>query len=75
MERTQLVVFVAAGGTEPALASEGDVFEISAVRAAVHCAAVGRIAAMDHLVDVFNNSGPGMRFVKDMFIIVSKNRL
>ena len=37
--------------------------------------AIRWIATMDHLGDVFNFSLSGMKFVKDMLIIINKNSL
>lgn len=56
-------VFIAAGRAETAVTAEGDKFEFPAGRAAVHGAAEGGVTTMDHFVDVFHNSRPGMKFI------------
>ena len=56
-------IFIAAGRTETAVAAEGDKLEFSAVRAAVHGAAEGRVTTMDHLADIFDDGGTGMEFI------------
>ena len=53
-------VEVAAGGTEPAVTAEGDEFQFSAVRAAEHSTAEGRIPTVDHFLHVVNDSGTRM---------------
>ena len=50
-------VEVAAGGAETAFAAEGDLFEFAAVFAAVECATIGKIAAVEHFCDVFDDGG------------------
>ena len=47
-------VFVTAGGAKPAVASERDKLEIAAMGTAIHSAAEGWIAAVDHFVYVFD---------------------
>lgn len=49
---TVLAVFDAAGRAETAFAAEGNKFHVSAFRTGVHCAAKRGITAMDHLVNV-----------------------
>ena len=75
MKRTQLVVFVATGGTESAFAAERNKFKISAMRTGIHGSTVGRVTTMNHLVDIFDDGRTSMEFVNDMFIIVGKNGL
>lgn len=53
-------VLDAAGGTEAALTAERDKLEIAAMRAAVHGTAKGRIAAVEHAVNIFNDNFTGM---------------
>ena len=45
------------------------------VRTAIHGTTVRRITTMNHLVDIFDNRRTRMKFVNDMFIIISKDRL
>ena len=68
-------VFVAAGGTEPAVTAEGNKLKLSAVRAAVEGSTVRRITTMDHLVNVSHLSWSGMKSIFDFFIIVRKDFL
>ena len=51
---------IPAGGAEAAVAPEGDEFELSTVRTAVHCPTKGRVAAVDHFIHVFNNRSAWM---------------
>lgn len=44
-------IFIAAGATETAVAAERDKFKLSAERTAIHGAAKGRIAAVNHLIN------------------------
>ena len=75
MKRTKLVVFVSAGRAKAAFTAKGNKFKISAVRTAIHGTTVRRITTMNHLVDIFDNRRTRMKFVNDMFIIISKDRL
>ena len=75
MKRTVLVIFITAGGTEAAFAAEGNEFKIAAVRTAIHGTTPRRVAAVDHLVYVFHNGGPGMEFIDKLFIIIVENGL
>jgi len=68
-------VFIAAGRTEPAVTTEWNKLELSAVRAAVESSAVRRITTMDHLVNVSHLSWSGMKSIFDFFIIVRKDFL
>lgn len=75
MERTELIVFVSAGRAKTAFTAKRNKFKIATVRTAIHSTTVGRVATMDHLVDIFNDSRTRMEFVNDMFIIIGKNGL
>ena len=66
-------VLVATGGAETAVAAEGDEFEFTAGRTAVHGAAKGRIATVNHLIDIFHFRIPGVESIYNFFIMVSKN--
>lgn len=68
-------IFIAAGRTEPAMASERDKFEIAAVRAGKHGAAKGRIATVNHFIDIFHLSFSGMEGIFNFFIMVGKDSL
>ena len=75
MERTKLVVFVSAGRAKTAFTAKGNKFKISTVGTAIHGTTVRRVTAMNHLVDIFNDSRTRMEFVNDVFIIISKDGL
>ena len=45
------------------------------MRAAIHCPAKGRIAAVDHFIHVFDDRVMGMKNINHFFIMVSKNIL
>ena len=53
-------VFDTTGWTEPALAAEGDKFEISAFGTGIHCPTESRVTTAYHLVNVVNDSLTGM---------------
>lgn len=63
-------ILCAAGGTEAALAAEGDELKLSTGRTAVHGAAKGGITATEHLIDIFDLAVPGMKDVLNLFVIV-----
>lgn len=48
-------ILIATGGTEPAMASERDKFQLSAFRTAVHGTTIRRVTTVDHLIHVFND--------------------
>ena len=75
VEGTELIVFVAAGRTETALATEGNELHGTATGTAIHGTTVRRVTTMNHLANIFNDSRTRMKFVNYMFIIISKNRL
>ena len=75
MKRTNLVVFVAAGRAETALAAERNKFKITTVWTAIHGTAKRRVTTMNHLVDIFDDSRTRTEFINDMFIIIGKNGL
>ena len=68
-------VFIATGGAKFGMASEGDEFEFAAVGTAIHCTAIGRIPAVDHLLNVFHNNGTGMKGIFNFFVVIFKNLL
>ena len=55
MKRAELVVFVAAGRTKTALATEGNKFKVTTMSATIHGTAMRRVTTMNHLVDIFND--------------------
>ena len=68
-------VLVATGGAETAVAAEGDEPEPAAAWAAVHGAAKGRIATVNHLIDIFHFRIPGVESIYNFFVMVCKNFL
>lgn len=75
MKRTSLVVTIAAGRAETALATESNKLQVTTMRASIHDTAIGRVTAMKHLVDIFDNRSTWMKFINQMFIIIIKNGL
>ena len=75
MKRAELVVFVAAGRAEATFTAKSNKFQATTMKASVHGAAMRRMPAMNHLVDVFNDGRTRMKLINDMFIIVGKNGL
>ena len=53
-------IFIAAGGAETAFTAERDKLKLSAVGTAIHGAAKGGIAAVDHFFNIFNDRVTGM---------------
>lgn len=68
-------VEITAGRAKAAVAAEGDKFQLTALRAAVHSAAERRVTAAQHTIDIFHHRRSGMKSIFDFFIIVSKNFL
>lgn len=56
-------VLIAAGRAETAVAAEGDKFEFTTGRAAIHSTTKSRVATMDHFIDVFDDGRAGMEFI------------
>ncbi|MGF7146087.1 hypothetical protein HNQ56_004536 [Anaerotaenia torta] len=54
---------------------KSNIFKVTIKRAAPEDAVIGRVSAMDHLINIFKNGRPGMKLVEDMFIIIGKNLL
>lgn len=68
-------VFITACGAEAAFAAERDEFQLTAVRAAIHGAAKGRVAAVYHLIDIIHLGFSGMEGIFNFFVMVGKNFL
>ena len=68
-------IFIAAGGTETAMAAKRDKFKFSTMGAGVHGAAERRISTVDHLIDIFHLGISGMKSIFNFFIIVGKDSL
>ena len=72
---TFLVIHVPAGRTEPAFTGKGNKFKDPTMRACKESAAIRRIMAMDHPVDVIQNILAGADAILDIFKVVRKNSL
>lgn len=70
-----LVIHVPAGRTEPAFTGKGDKFKVTTMRACKESAAVRRVMAMDHPVDVIQNILVRAQDILDVFKVVRKNSL
>ena len=68
-------VFIAAGGAELGMAAERDRFKFAAVGTAAHGAAIRRVSAIDHLLNVFHDNGTWMKDIFYFFIVFFKNLL
>ena len=60
-------IFIAAGRTEPAVASERDKFKITTMRASIHGTAIGRIPTINHLFDIFHHNRTRMKDILNFF--------
>ena len=70
-----LVIHVPAGRTETAFTGKGNKFKVSTMRTAKESAAIRRIMAVDHLVDVIHNIFARAEDILDVFKVVRKNSL
>ena len=70
-----MIVFVAAGRAETTLASERNKVKMTTRRTSKHSSTPGRITTGNHAINVFDDRFSGPEKIKDMFIIISKNRL
>ena len=75
MKREKLIVFVSAGRTKTAFTTKRNKFKIPTVGTAIHGTTVRRVATMNHLVDIFDDSRTWIEFVNDMFIIIGEDGL
>ena len=74
-KRTVKVIHVATRRAETAFAVESNIFKVTTMRAASEDTAIGRVTAVNHLIYIFNNGRPWMKFVDDMFVMIGKNLL
>lgn len=70
-----MIVFISTGRTEVTFTSKGNKIKIATDGVAKHSAALRMITTGDHAVNVLYEGFPRMRKIKDMFIIIGKNRL
>lgn len=75
MERPKLIVLVTAGRTETAFTTERDKLHFATTRTCKESPTKGRIAAVNHLIDIFNNRRARMELINNLFIIIAKNGL
>ena len=75
MKRAELIVFITARRTKTAFATKRNEFKITTIGTSEHGTTVGGIATMNHLINIFDDSVPGMEFINHLFIIISKNGL
>ena len=75
MERAKVVVFVPARRAKTAFTAKGNKFKITTVRTAIHGTTVRRVTTRNHLADIFDDSRTRVKFVTDVFIIISKDGL
>ena len=68
-------VFIATGGAELRMAAERNKFKFATVRTAIHGATIRRIPTVDHFINVFHDSGTGMKSIFNFFIVLFKNLL
>nr|WP_330361231.1 MULTISPECIES: hypothetical protein [unclassified Butyrivibrio] len=57
------------------MTTKGNKFESTTIRAAVHGAAISRIPAIDHLIDVFYFGLAGMKSILNFFIMIAEQIL
>ena len=75
MKRTFLIIHVSTGRTETRFTTKRNEFQFATIRACKESTAIRGVTTMNHLGDVLNLSLTGMKFVKDMLIIIDKNVL
>ena len=66
-------IFVSAGGTETAVASERDKFQITTVGAGIHSPTKRGVSTVNHFLNIFHLNISGMKSILDHFIIICKN--
>lgn len=73
--RPVIRIFCSTGRAKLGMAAKRDELEVTAMWTAIHGPAIGRIAAVDDLFDIFQNDRSGFDIVFDNFVIVSKHLL
>ena len=68
-------IFIATGRAETTVAAKRNKFEISTMRAGIHCTAERGIATVEHLIDILHLCFSGMKRIFNFFIMVSKDFL
>ena len=70
-----LIIHVATGRAETALAGKGNRFQFTTVRTAIESFAKRGIVAMDHPIDVIHNILTRAKKILDVLVVISKNSL
>lgn len=63
-------IFVTTRRTKAAVATKGDEFQLSTMGADIHGTTKGRITTVDHFIDIFHLSIPGMKRICNFSIMV-----
>ena len=66
---------VTARWTETGMAAKRDKVKMPALGAAVHGTAEGGVTAVDHLINVFDLRGTGMKSIHDFFVVIAEDFL
>lgn len=69
------IVFISTGRTKTTVTAERNEFKVPTIGTVVHGTTKSRIAAVDHLIDIFHLSRSGMKCIFNFFIVVSKDSL
>jgi hypothetical protein len=75
MKRSDLIIFVATSRTETALAAERNKLKAATMVATKESPAKRGITAVDQFVHVLDDCRAWMQKIKDMLIMIRKNRL
>ena len=57
------------------MTTKGNKFEGTTIRAAIHGTAIGRIPAIEHLIDVFHFSFAGVKSILNFFVMIEEQIL
>ncbi|VYS77197.1 Uncharacterised protein [Blautia glucerasea] len=68
-------VFIAAGRAKFRVTAESNEFKFTAMRASIHGTTIGRIPAVNHLLNVFHNNRARMECIFNFFVMIPKNFL
>lgn len=68
-------VLVTTGRAKFGMTAEGNKFKFTAVGTAIHGAAIRRVSAVNHLLNVFHDNGTWMKSIFNFFIVFFKNLL
>lgn len=68
-------IFDTAGRTKTAVTAKRNKFKIATVRAAIHGTTIGRIAAVNHFLNIFHFAVAGMEGILNLFVIIRENPL